>query len=166
MTEESKTLSSALTAPFPVECVRWRPAVVNGARALAVAYLDVRSVMRRLDEVFGVAGWKDAYRVLSNGSVVCRLSVKIGDEWITKTDVGSPSEQPDDGDKTKAAFSDSLKRAAVKYGIGRYLYRLPLQWVDFDPQAKRLKTRPTLPTWAIPSSANTNGTHLANGHAK
>jgi hypothetical protein len=40
-------------------------------------------------------------------------------------DVGGPSEQPDEGDRVKAAFSDALKRAAVKFGIGRYLYRLP-----------------------------------------
>jgi hypothetical protein len=33
---------------------------------------------------------------------------------IVKTDVSSPSEQRDDGDKLKAAFSDALKRAAIK----------------------------------------------------
>jgi hypothetical protein len=34
-----------------------------------------------------------------------------------RTDVGSRSEQPDGGDRLKAAFSDALKRAAVKFGI-------------------------------------------------
>jgi len=29
---------------------------------------------------------------------MCRLRVKLGDRWISKTDVGSPSEQPDGGD--------------------------------------------------------------------
>ena len=48
-------------------------------------------------------------------------------------DVGAPSEQPDGGDRLKAAFSDALKRAAVKFGIGRYLYRLPQQWVRLRP---------------------------------
>jgi len=61
---------------------------------------------------------------------MCRLRIKLGDRWISKTDVGSPSEQPDVGDRLKAAFSDALKRAAVKFGIGRYLYRLSAQWVD------------------------------------
>ena len=70
---------------------------------------------------------------------------------MEKTDVGSPSEQPDDGDKLKAAFSDALKRAAIKLGIGRYLYRLPRQWVDYDSQTKQFKAMPTLPAWALPA---------------
>ena len=39
----------------------------------------------------------------------------------------------------KAAFSDALKRAAVKLGVGRYLYRLGGQWVDYDEKAKAFK---------------------------
>jgi hypothetical protein len=74
--------------------------------------------------VLGVENWQDEYEILADGSVMCRLKLKLGGEWITKTDVGSPSEQPDGGDRLKAAFSDALKRAAVKFGIGRYLYRL------------------------------------------
>ena len=121
-------------------------------RALAAAYLDARAVMQRLDSVFGVGNWKDAYQLVNGGSVVCTLSVKIDGEWVDKTDVGSPSEQPDDGDKLKAAFSDALKRAAIKLGIGRYLYRLPRQWVDYDPQTKQFKQTPTLPAWALPAA--------------
>src|SRR5262249_40863107 len=134
---DAKQLSLALTAPFPAEAVHWNPLAVRGNRALAAAYLDARAVMQRLDAVFGVGGWKDAYQLVNGGSVVCTLSVKVDGEWIDKTDVGSPSEQPDDGDKLKAAFSDALKRAAIKLGIGRYLYRLPRQWVDYDAQAKQ-----------------------------
>src|SRR5207302_5686984 len=44
-----------------------------------------------------------------------------------------------------AAFSDALKRAAVKFGIGRFLYRLPAQWVDYDPQRRQFVRPPTLP---------------------
>ena len=72
--------------------------------------------------------------------------------FVRETDVGSPSEQPDDGDKLKAAFSDALKRAAIKLGIGRYLYRLPRQWVDYDPQQRQFVRPPQLPTWALPAA--------------
>src|SRR5438094_5089004 len=65
-------------------------------------------------------------------------------------DVGGQSEQPDEGDRRKAAFSDALKRAAVKFGIGRYLYRLPAQWVDYDPVKKQLAQLPQLPAFALP----------------
>jgi hypothetical protein len=85
---------------------------------------------------------------------VCLLSVCINGTWITKVDVGSPSDEKDAGDKRKAAFSDALKRAAVKFGIGRYLYNLAAVWVDYDPKAKQLVKKPALPAWALPRAAN------------
>jgi hypothetical protein len=85
--------------------------------------------------------------------VVCRLRLRLGDEWITKMDVGGQSEQPDEGDRRKAAFSDALKRAAVKFGVGRYLYRLPQQWCDYDPQKKQFTRTPALPPSALPRAA-------------
>jgi hypothetical protein len=60
-------------------------------------------------------------------------------------DVGGPSEQPDGGDRLKAELSDALKRAAVKFGVGRYLYGLPSQGVDYDPQRKQFKQTPRPP---------------------
>jgi hypothetical protein len=150
MNNDTKQLSLALTAPFPAEAVHWKPLAVKGSRALAAVYLDARAVMQRLDSVFGVGGWRDSYQLTRGGSVVCSLTVKVDGDWVAKTDVGSPSEQPDDGDKLKAAFRDALKRAAIKLGIGRYLYRLPRQWVDYDPQTKQFKQTPTLPAWAVP----------------
>lgn len=152
MNTDMKQLSLALTAPFPADAVHWKPLAVRGNRALAAAYLDARAVMQRLDTVFGVGGWKDRYQLVAGGSVICTLSIKIDGEWIDKTDVGNPSEQPDDGDKLKAAVSDALKRAAVKCGIGRYLYRLPRQWVDYDPQSKQFTKTPQLPAWALPAA--------------
>src|SRR5579883_923141 len=143
-------LTEALAAPFDAREVKFKPAVVNGNRALALAYVDARVIQDRLDEVLGVTGWQDDYECLPDGSVVCRLRLRIGEEWITKMDVGGQSEQPDEGDRRKAAFSDALKRAAVKFGIGRYLYRLPEQWVDYDPKRKTFVRAPALPRSAIP----------------
>jgi hypothetical protein len=144
-------LTRALAAPFAPSEVRFKPAVVSGNRALALAYVDARVIQDRLDEVLGVEGWQDEYQCLPDGSVVCRLRLRLGDDWVTKEDVGGPSEQPDGGDRMKAAFSDALKRAAVKFGIGRYLYRLPAQWFDYDPQRRQFVRPPTLPGWAQPS---------------
>src|SRR5690606_31105854 len=125
---------------------------VSGNRALALAYVDARVIQDRLDEVLGVTGWQDEYECLPDGSVVCKLHLRLGSEWITKMDVGGQSEQPDEGDRRKAAFSDALKRTAVKFGIGRYLYRLPEQWADYDPQKRRFVRQPTLPPEALPRS--------------
>jgi hypothetical protein len=56
----------------------------------------------RLDDVLGVDGWKNDYQCLPDGSVVCRLRCRIGGEWLTKVDVGGPSEQPDGGARVRA----------------------------------------------------------------
>jgi hypothetical protein len=141
-----KALMNALAAPFPADHLHFKPAVVTGNRALALPYVDARAIQDRLDEVLGMDGWQDEYDPLPDGSVVCKLRCRIGGEWLVKTDVGGPSEQPDGGDRLKAAFSDALKRAAVKFGIGRYLYRLPTQWVDYDPQKRQFRTPPRLPS--------------------
>src|SRR5438270_13432136 len=137
-----EALSRALAAPFDPREVKFKPAVVSGNRAMALAYIDARTIQDRLDEVVGVLGWQDEYECLPDGSVVCKLRLRLGEEWITKMDVGAPSEQPDEGDRRKAAFSDALKRAAVKYGIGRYLYRVGTIWADFDPQKKKFVRPP------------------------
>jgi hypothetical protein len=137
--------AAALAAPFDAAEVKYKPQSVSGNRALVICYVDARVVMDRLDDVLGVLNWQDAYVVLPDGNVTCRLSLRIGGEWITKEDVGSESEQPDEGDRRKSAFSDALKRAAVKFGVGRYLYRAAPQWMDYDPQKKRLVGTPTPP---------------------
>jgi hypothetical protein len=142
--------TAALTAPFQLTEVKFKPQSVKGNRALALAYIDCRVIQDRLDEVLGVENWMDEYEILTDGSVMCRLKLRMNGDWVTKTDVGSPSEQPDSGDRLKAAFSDALKRAAVKFGIGRYLYRLPAVWCDYDPQKKQFSGTPQLPAWAIP----------------
>lgn len=148
-----KSITRALAAPFEVSEVKFKPQAVKGNRALALAYVDVRAIMDRLDNVLGVENWQDRYQLLPDNSVMCRLRLRIGDRWITKSDVGGPSEQPDGGDRLKAAFSDALKRAAVKFGIGRYLYRLPQTWADYDPQKRQFTSPPRLPEWAWSPSA-------------
>jgi hypothetical protein len=147
---DTHPIAERLAATFPASEVRWEPQTVSGNRALAICYIDARAVIDRLDDVLGIDGWTDAYELLPYGAVVCTLKAKIGNDWITKQDVGGPSEQPDDGDRRKAAFSDALKRAAVKLGIGRYLYRCPRQWIDYDPQKRQFTSTPALPPSALP----------------
>jgi hypothetical protein len=77
--------------------------------------------MERLDEV--VEGqWTDFYSIGINGGVECRLTVC----GVTRSDVGTA----DDNEKEKSAYSDAFKRAAVKFGIGRFLYDLPKMWAE------------------------------------
>lgn len=147
---EVREVTAKLAEPFAVADVRFKPQIVKNNKALAIAYVDVRLIEDRLDEVLGPEKWQDDYDILPDGSVTCKLRVCLGGQWVTKMDVGSPSEQPDGGDRLKAAFSDALKRTAVKFGIGRYLYRLPAQWVDYDPAKKQIVRPPQLPAFAVP----------------
>jgi hypothetical protein len=161
-----QALAAALSEPFDPADVKFKPQSVKNNRCLAMAYIDARLIQDRLDEVLGVENWQDRYDILPDGSVMCRLRVNLGGRWITKADVGSPSEQPDSGDRLKAAFSDALKRAAVKFGIGRYLYRLPAQWVDYDPVKKQIVRPPQLPAFALPRSKGKSKTAESGSKAK
>jgi len=149
--KSAQQLTAELAAYFDPQDVKFKPQSVKGNRALALAYIDARAVQARLDDVLGVEGWQDDYTIVADGSVVCKLSCRLGSEWVSKMDVGSQSEQPDGGDRLKAAFSDALKRTAVKFGVGRYLYRLPSVWCDYDVAKRQFAQTPALPTWAIPA---------------
>ena len=142
-----------LQAPFPAHLVGWKPQsfTKDRSRALLLAYVDARDVQDRLDRVCGIGGWRTEYVQVGPHSVECRLSLRLGDEWVTKADVGSTSDQPDEGDRLKAAYSDGFKRAAVAWGIGRYLYRLDAVWADYDPVKKKFTGTPDLPAWAKPA---------------
>jgi hypothetical protein len=115
---------------FPREAIHWRAQSVtnDGTKAMALAYIDARDVMDRLDSVVGPENWQDRYEETATGRVLCSISIRIGDEWITKSDGAGNT----DVEGEKGALSDALKRAAVKWGIGRYLYSIPAPWVPCE----------------------------------
>jgi hypothetical protein len=89
----------------------------KGPGGKMLSYINARDVMKRLDDVVGSHNWSDRY-VMENERVTCELTVRYGDEWITKSD--GAGETQIEGEK--GIFSDAFKRAAVKHGIGRHLY--------------------------------------------
>jgi hypothetical protein len=104
-----------LRAETPPEEVKHRPLRKDGPAVLP--YVDARYVMDVLDQVVGPGDWQDRFEEVPGG-VRCGIGILIGEEWIWKYDVGVPS----DMEATKGAYSDALKRAAVKWGIARDLY--------------------------------------------
>lgn len=145
-----KEIRAKLAAPFAAGVVKWKAQAVKGNRALAVAYIDARDVEDRLNDVLGIDGWDDKYTPAPDGCFLCELSLTIGERVVTRSDLGAPAECPDKGDKAKGAVSDALKRAAIKFGVGRYVYKLEPVWTDYDPAAKKLTKPPALPDWALP----------------
>jgi hypothetical protein len=152
MTAQEKLLMERLKEPFPAEVIDWRPGSVHGDKALALAFVDARAVQDRLDDVFGLSGWQTKLVPLDDGCFVCELSVLVGDTWITRSDTGEPNDHGGSAEnRRKGAASDALKRAAVRFGIGRYLYELERIYHPFDTEKRRLKKPyPALPVWALP----------------
>lgn len=131
-----ENLSEALAAEFPPSSISWRAQTLtqDGKKALALAYIDARDVMERLDEVCGVAGWQCEYPH-ANGKTICSIGILIDGQWIWKADGAGDT----DIEASKGAISDAFKRAAVKWGIGRYLYDLGATWVPCESYEKNGK---------------------------
>lgn len=94
------------------------------ATAVCVAYIDARDVMDMLDAVVGAENWQSDYKEVK-GNMYAGIGIKLNNEWIWKWDVGTESSS----DKEKGEASDAFKRSAVKWGIGRFLYDIPVQYV-------------------------------------
>lgn len=118
---------AALKRPFSFDDIRVKVLATNQdrSRGLIVPYVDARSVMDRLDEAVGEEHWTDTYDVLREGGVRCRLTIY----GVSKEDVGT-------GDDPKSAFSDALKRTAVKFGVGRHLYDSEKLWSPLDSKGQ------------------------------
>lgn len=164
------TIWDKLSCPFPSSKIHWRIGNKSKAKdkATALAYIDARDVMDRLDAVCGVSGWRDEYiteppRMVRKtkrgwngaqdehyneqicGRVICKLSIRDeSGEWVTKSD--GAGETNVEGEK--GGISDAFKRAAVKFGIGRDLYRLDSHYYPIDNWGK-FTQQPQLPNWYV-----------------
>lgn len=126
MTEKTIHLN-ALKNPFPPDRISWRIGATANGKGIALAYIDARDVMQRLDEVCGPENWQCEYPHASQ-KTVCRIGIRIGDEWIWKSNGAGDT----DYESEKGALSDAFKRAAVLWGIGQYLYDLDSPWVALE----------------------------------
>jgi hypothetical protein len=165
--EMEKSFTEALTRlaePFPAEAVQWKPQVLSKdhRRCLAVAYIEVRDVFDRLDDVVGPAGWQTALQVV-DGIVYGGIGIRNPQtgEWVWKWDCGEISSGSEM--KAKGDVSDAYKRAGVQWGIGRYLYRLPRVWCDYDEERRQIINPPQLPEWALPSGKAVDAQEAGEG---
>ena len=135
---------------FSPEDIEWKPIAVSKktGKGLAAAYVDNRAIMDRLDEVCGPENWRNEYQAGPDGGVLCGLSIRIDDAWVTKWDGAENT----DIEAVKGGLSSAMRRAAVQWGIGRYLYRLPQQWVPVDERG-RFRQPPRVPSAFLPAHA-------------
>jgi len=120
------SIHEEFSAPFPDDEVHKKKQATSGSGSeLFVSYIESRSVMNRLDEVVGPENWEFDVEYLTSGVIKGILTVC----GVTKSDIGS-IESPDHTTAVKGCASDALKRAAVHFGIGRYLYDQERQWTQ------------------------------------
>jgi hypothetical protein len=100
---------------------------------LIVAYIDARLAVERLNLLVPHL-WSDAYRATGQGQMWCDLTI----DGITRSDVGEGV--------GKGLVSDSLKRAAVRFGIGVSLYAIPKMILDVQSGALKVKQSNKGPT--------------------
>lgn len=145
-------LFAALAAPFEPWEVKNRQ--TSGGRPFF--YVTARTVMNRLDNVLGPENWWDAYTPLEN-AVLCQLTIRLPDgQVVTKSDAGGHAGMADQGDDEKSGFSDAFKRAAIKLGVARYLYRDGVPSFGRDaapPSVQQPRVEPTAPE-PIPAPAS------------
>jgi len=169
----SKINYNNLRQPFDYEDIEWRiqqAGVTNDkAWATVIAYVTNRAIQNRLDAVAGPQNWRNEYSKAPDDGVLCGISIhddELG--WITKFDGAENTNI----EAVKGGLSGSMKRAAVQWGIGRYLYDIETIFVSMQKDKpadmkdwhmhydKSSKTRyywksPKMPSFALPDNKRT-----------
>lgn len=173
-----------LAEPFAANDIEWRvqQSGLKGDKpwVRVLAYVTNRAIQQRLDDVVGHDRWKNEYEKAPDDGVLCGISIfvaarsTVGEEprpaeWVTKYD-GAANTQVE---AVKGGLSAAMKRAAVQWGIGRYLYQLDATFARTsktkdgthteylaikEPKSDRVQWTgywaiPTLPDWALPADS-------------
>lgn len=162
---------STLKAPHSVNDLEWRVgrtgSTNRGPWVQVLAYQTARAVMNRFDAVCGPENWQNRFQSAPEGGVLCGIGVRTEEgEWVWKWDGAENT----DVEAVKGGLSDSMKRAAVQWGCGRYLYGLKESFGIIHEYARHTAGKkedrfrwnpPPLPAWAIPPEEPDHETLLA-----
>ena len=166
---------SNLSLPFSQGDIEWRVSRAGVSKNEKVychvlAYITARAISQRLDEVCGPENWCNTPATVNElrpGIFMMQvgISIKVGDEWITKVDCSEPTNI----EPAKGGFSGAMKRAGSQWGIGRYLYHLSETFAETSESGgkgweyARLSEKqggqsyywkpPVLPAWALPRAS-------------
>lgn len=170
MLQTADKVFEILRKPFSPEDIEWRIGRKNKdkTKAEVLAYVTARAVMERFDEAVGPENWSVHYETVDMGQAgnldrmgnkkdlkgfLCTIEIRLARSEesdycdyiiVSREDVS----QCTDVEPLKGGASGAMKRAAVQFGVGRYLYKLKSNWVNID-QYGNFKV-PKLPDWALP----------------
>jgi hypothetical protein len=140
-----------LRRPFAASAVKWKiqssdykppkegRSKKDATWVLVVPYVDARLVSARLNAVVA-GGWQEA-PVERVGEHLLRYKLTVLEQ--THTDVGE-GQGRSPGMKVKATDSDALKRVAVRFGVGEYLYAMPAFNFFVTPKGDVQDDKPTV----------------------
>ena len=151
-------LTKALSEPFEEHEIKYRAGAVSRdkKRAQALPYADPRVYEDRLNALVPGA-WEVEFEPWGDTRIICRLSI----HGVTRSSTGESGDGPDAVAGT-AAEAQSFKRACAKFGLGRYLYAMDAQWVDYDADKRQLlDVRPHKPQKPSPQASQFVGPERA-----
>ena len=147
MTVDWPTLLERLAEPFPQDAVQWRVGAVSRdkKRAQALPYAEPRVYEDVLNRV--VPGdWSCTFIPWGENRIICELTI----HGVTRSSTG---EENDGGFAPgTAAEAQAFKRSCSKFGLGRYLYDIGIDWLDYDDEKKRLVKNPRLSAQFLPKN--------------
>jgi hypothetical protein len=140
-----------LRRPFAASAIKWKIQASDfydgkkgGSKkdatwVLVVPYVDARLVSARLNAVVA-GGWEET-PVERVGENLLRYKLTVLGQ--THTDIGE-GQGRGAGMKVKATDSDALKRVAVRFGVGEYLYAMPAFNFHVTPTGEVKDDKPTV----------------------
>lgn len=142
-------LLERLAEPFPAEAVQWRAGATSRdrKRAQALPYADPRLYEDRLNSVCP-GDWQVVFKPWGESRLICELTIHN----VTRASTGEFVDD-DRVSQGPTAEAQAFKRACSKFGLGRYLYDIGIQWVDYDEEKRRLLEFPSLPARYLPQPA-------------
>jgi hypothetical protein len=139
-----KTLLEQLSQAFPKSEIQWRAGAVtrDKKRAQALPYAEPRAYEDRLNDICP-GDWSVKFSPWGEKRIICELTIN----GVTRSSTGEDNDGFAPG---TAAEAQAFKRACSKFGLGRYMYDVPIQWVDYDEERSRLKETPEMAEEFLP----------------
>ena len=126
MKQEDEVFGILNKAVMPDE-IEWRvqSQTKDKTKLIIVPYINNRCVMERFDFAFGNANWNSSFLEVTDG-FLCTITATVGDKTVSRTDGANKTSI----EALKGGISDSMKRTAVQFGVGRCLYKYPKVMVE------------------------------------
>lgn len=147
-----REIVQALREPIPYQ---WRvQSKTKTGKLMCSAYVDARDVMNRLDEV---CVWEVSYAHVAD-TIMATLKIHAYDGTFCRSDFGQRIETNTEDQMydqaIKSASSDAFKRAAVAFGLGRFLYDMDMVFVEGDQYGRPIDYQGN-PIWDLTKHINT-----------